>query len=459
MKKRSVSLVVLMGLLFLSASATFLTPSVKQVDNSVDHLKTSAGEITIVTPENKTYTESDSGYYPATYGFENDADGNEPDGWVLFPEDPAMYTEILPELGGHKKIIDMNKGNTGGQNYNLYQYFAEPPEYGTIELWVRADDVSEGSDYVFHTDVWGFGIRDNAFHYFEPVVWNPIAFPASDNTWYHVKVQFECSSGNNYGLSEDSWRIFINGNQFGDFNFSIAQTNVTNLRISQNWRFSNYHTYTDAIGYSWDPSYNIGDNLNEGLLLSYENSTTLDWQGYSLDSQANRTILGNVTIPMPADGLHRVQVFGNDSINTMYESNTRYFTVNTAPPEIGINSPTDSQVIGSTAPSYDISITGPYDSIWYALEGGTNYTATGLTGTIDQSAWSALPDEIITIDFYANNSAGMKGTAQVMVVKDSSEEPPPTPPGIPGYNLIALVGACGIITLVIIKKKRGRIKP
>ncbi|GAH73632.1 unnamed protein product, partial [marine sediment metagenome] len=22
--------------------------------------------------------------------------------------------------------------------------------------------------------------------------------------------------------------------------------------------------YVDAIGYSWDPNYNIGDNLNEG---------------------------------------------------------------------------------------------------------------------------------------------------------------------------------------------------
>ncbi|GAG53987.1 unnamed protein product, partial [marine sediment metagenome] len=37
--------------------------------------RASAGEIIIVTPENKTYTEPMSGYYPATFGFENEVDG------------------------------------------------------------------------------------------------------------------------------------------------------------------------------------------------------------------------------------------------------------------------------------------------------------------------------------------------------------------------------------------------
>lgn len=45
-----------------------------------------------------------------------------------------------------------------------------------------------------------------------------------------------------------------------------------------------------------DPAYLVGDNLNEGLLFSFENSTTLDWMGYSLDGQTNRTIFGNTTI-------------------------------------------------------------------------------------------------------------------------------------------------------------------
>jgi len=54
--------------------------------------------------------------------------------------------------------------------------------------------------------------------------------------------------------------------------------------------------------------------LKEGLLLSYENTTILDWQGYSLDDQANITILRNKTIKIPSDGQHRIQVYGNDTM-------------------------------------------------------------------------------------------------------------------------------------------------
>jgi len=334
MKNFRINLAILIGILILGVFVSFPIVSVNNPSNPVEEIKLSDGEITIVTPENKTYTGSMSGFYPGTYGFENDKIGEEPEDWLLFPGDPAMSTEILSELDGHKMVLDMNKGNTYGDNYNLYQYFSEPQVYGAIELWMRTTDALEGSHYHLQNDttaVWGFGISDNTFNYFEPGVWNPVAFSALSNVWYHIRVEFECGSGNHYGLAEDTWRMFINGVQFGDYNFSIAQTSMKNLRISQNWRYDNYHIYTDAIGYSWNQNYNLGDNLNEGLLLSYDNTTSLIWQGFSIDGLSNKTILGNSTIPLPNDGIHSIQVFGNDSVGTMYESNMRYFTVNTTP--------------------------------------------------------------------------------------------------------------------------------
>ena len=47
---------------------------------------------------------------------------------------------------------------------------------------------------------------------------------------------------------------------------------------------SGYHIYMDAIGYSWDPNYNIGDNLKEGLLLSYGSNIDLDIINHNADS-------------------------------------------------------------------------------------------------------------------------------------------------------------------------------
>jgi len=59
----------------------------------------------------------------------------------------------------------------------------------------------------------------------------------------------------------------------------------------------------------------------------------------------------------------------------------------------------------------------------------------------------------LAIDFYANNSAGMEGTSQVQMIKDSSEEPPPEPPGIPGYDLYLLIGTLGLISALLIRKR------
>ena len=84
--------------------------------------------------------------------------------------------------------------------------------------------------------------------------------------------------------------------------------------------------YIDSIGYSWDLDYSIGQNMNEGLLLTYYNNTTLNWQGYSLDGASNKTILGNTTIPIPTNGKHHIQVFGNDSIGENLKSIVLYLT-------------------------------------------------------------------------------------------------------------------------------------
>ncbi len=460
MKKRSVSVVFLIGILFLSASATFLTPSVKQAENPIEQLKTSAGEITIITPENKTHTEPDSGYFPATYGFENDEDGVIPDGWVDAKESPSMTNEIINGMGSHKKILRMDKANTYGSSNNIINIFNTIPEFGTLEFWICTNDVSKGTDWNFFIEggastdhVFSVGIDSNMLHCYNGTEPLALLLGANNNEWYHIRVDFECGTGLYMGITQFHYRVFINGQDYGDFPFVNNHNYLYRIRIHQNWRYSNYISYTDAIGYSWDHNYNIGDNFNEGLLIGYDNTTNLDWQGYSIDEQSNKTIMGNTTIPMPADGGHNIQVFGNDTMGAMYESE-RYFTVNTAPLKITINSPTPSQVVGTSAPSYDISVTGLYDSIWYTFDGGaTNITTNSLTGTFNQAAWSALSDGIITIDFYTNNSAGMEGSAQVMVFKDSSEEPPSAPPGISGYDLYLLIGTFSLVSIIFFRKR------
>jgi len=56
----------------------------------------------------------------------------------------------------------------------------------------------------------------------------------------------------------------------------------------------------------------------------------------------------------------------------------------------------------------------------FSLNGGVNTTFTGLTGSINQALWNALAEGNVVIRFYANDSAGNMGFAEVTIRKDVS---------------------------------------
>jgi len=113
-----------------------------------------------------------------------------------------------------------------------------------------------------------------------------------------------------------------------DFQSSHSTGGPNRIKMVSSESQTQVYEYLDAFSITGlQDNYEIGDNLNEGLLLSFENYTALDWMGYSLDGQNNKTILGNSTIPMPKDGVHTIQVFGNDSLGELYKSEVRKFTI------------------------------------------------------------------------------------------------------------------------------------
>lgn len=275
------------------------------------------------------------------------------------------------------------------------------------------------------TSVWGDGIgwiqiwQDN-LRYQDDIGWTDVK-SISDNTWYHIKIEFECTTGNYQGLSQDTWRFYVNGETFGDFNFLNDISNVTQIYCFTRGADTNYRCYTDAFGFSWDSNYDIGDNLNEGLLLSFDNTTSLDWMGYSLDGLANKTILGNRTIPMPLDGTHNIQVFGNDSLGEWYESEIQYFSVDISGPSIIINSPSQNSIFNNSSPNYEVIITDfNLDKMWYSLdEDINNISFTELTGKINQDEWDKQVDGNVTLRFYANDTFGHTNIEEVIIEKDT----------------------------------------
>lgn len=90
-------------------------------------------------------------------------------------------------------------------------------------------------------------------------------------------------------------------------------------------------------------------------------------------------------------------------------------------PNITIIEPLLYQKFKYSPPNFTLSIAEahPLDTTWYTIDGGTtNITFTGLSGTINLSSWDNLSEGAITITFYANDTTGNVGVAEITVYKD-----------------------------------------
>ena len=366
--------------------------------------------IHIVSPENKTYTALTGGYYFATYGFENDINGRTP-GWFQEVGTRGGSVKVVEELGGHKKILELRDTSSGFNAHVIKTLFATP-EFGTIEYWMRSDYPKlcgfRLDNGLIVNEMITMRIAFNILQYQNGTGWNNIRI-IQNNTWYHIRVDFECTTGNYTGLSQYTWRIYVNSINYGEFNFINNQNQASRIEWYTDYIFSlmGYSYYIDAIGFSWT-NYNLGDNLNEGLLLSFDPKLQLDTISYSFDGQAEMNVLGNTVIPFPEDGLHTIQIFGSNSHGDTIQSELRYFTVDTKFPDIQINSPGLNDIFGMLPPKYNISIIEEnVVSTWYTLDGGTtNISFTELTGYIDLDTWLLLENGPITIRFYVEDIVG-----------------------------------------------------
>jgi hypothetical protein len=403
-------------------------------DNSINRLDTlpklSSSAINITTPENKTYTGPMSGYYPGTFSFEDEIGqiGYEISIMDNYYAASSCYADVISDLGGHNDVLHLRDGTSGGSVW-FENIFEVEQSNGSIEFWIRTTDASLGTELRLYDDTYTVGnqagqfkIGFDTFQVRNGSSWVELTDPIpQDNMWYHISLHFESSMGGYMGLSQYTYSIEIDGDNVGTFDYIYTPMNIRVIHFTTGYTNTNFDSYIDAVGYSWDPSYSTGDNFDEGLLLSFDTGFTPDWLGYSLDNQINKTILGNSTIPFPVkDGIHTIQLFGNSSGGFIYKSIVRYFTTYDYP-KISIISPGFHEFSGITAPNFILSIIEPnIDTSWYTLDDGTtNYTFSGSTGQINQTEWEKFSNGSVTIKFYANDTYGLEGYDEVTLWKDT----------------------------------------
>jgi len=330
MKKQVLSVIMIITIISPSfiGLISYLT---KDINSSKENYpKSSDSEIQIITPANDTYYAGMSGYFPATYGFENDAIGKAPAEWND-TSNSNCASNVLMNKTGHKKVVELNDGSESGCAV-LNKYFSSNQMLETIEFWYFPDNnlhstvdlySASGQPYIsiqFLADI-------DCIRYLNGVY--QVFYLNYQERWYHLRIDVD--------YSNDVFDVFVDGVKYVE-NGAFRNPSDTCSRVRFcTWIAGTGQVYVDAIGYSIDSNYEIGENLHEGLLLSFENSTNLDWISYSLDSNVNKTIMGNTTVSLPHRGTHSIQVFGNDTLGTIYQSEKRYFTMDYG--LININTP------------------------------------------------------------------------------------------------------------------------
>jgi len=306
------------------------------IENNSMSPKSSNGEINLVTPENITYTEGMDGYYPGTYGFENDPDGSLPVEWIDDSTSDCI-TEVLYESGNHKKVLHLYDPFLSSKQASAYNDWSNwgTQSYGTVEFWFKTSEVNNFNQIVlrYGTTTRLRLIIDNGKWLFHDSKWEVPGLQIEEidpisNQWYHIRLDFETTTGGYSGLDQYTFRIIVN-NEYVSGEMGFDSNGQVNRLLFTTGEDLGYSIDVDAIGYSFDTSYNIGDNLKTGLLVNFESTVDLDSDSmkYSLNGQVNKTILGNTTIQMPVNDLYTIQVFGTYQAS-IYSSALRYFTVN-----------------------------------------------------------------------------------------------------------------------------------
>jgi hypothetical protein len=273
--------------------------------------------------ENYNVTLSEN--YIGTYSFEEDAVGGDPTGWVL--NEDGGTVNVISNLGGHNKVLELHD-TVNGDPVEATRTFSSPQTYGTIEWWWRTDDATDASVLRMTNDVtilFYLMIDADKFQYWDGG-WNDVGLAATDDTWYHIRIDFECTAGDYSGLSQYDWNLFINRVEYGPYDFGNNEAEVDYQRYYTSSADLNYYQYIDAIGYSWDTDYcQVEDTWNFENDFKSWNKNPYNLTNLFSDNWDYYGVLGGIYSVDGEFDIHKKYLEIYDDSNTGYYPGTHSF--------------------------------------------------------------------------------------------------------------------------------------
>lgn len=204
-----------------------------------------------------------SDYYYATYDFRDDVIGGNPSGFII--DENGGTINIIAEKDNHKKVLEFFDNDV----INSVGVINEFPTQidGVIEFWWSYNATQALQHYLvilfregefprFYLYLNYLYDRLGSIQYRDSIDFHPTGYYDNPiNTMIHIKIEFDDT--NNKG------KFTVNDINYGKFPyFSNSTIGINNILITTrgvNTEPPFWH-WIDAIGYSWDFNYNIGDN-------------------------------------------------------------------------------------------------------------------------------------------------------------------------------------------------------
>ena len=190
--------------------------------------------------------------YPAIFSFDDGKLGFDPLNFTC-DDFGAGNIAVRENLDGHERIVELEDTN-GADFVRLTQEFTDvDQESGYVEWWWRTDEATDSSQ--FYLDDAGamlflIAIQGDDFDYYDGG-WNEIESVVEDDTWYHMKVAFECGTDEFMGLDQYTYYVFINYTRYGAFPFWNNRPNVDMCGWQSDAADVGYSQFIDAVDYSW----------------------------------------------------------------------------------------------------------------------------------------------------------------------------------------------------------------
>ncbi|MFX1477393.1 MAG: PKD domain-containing protein, partial [Promethearchaeota archaeon] len=243
-------------------------------------------KIETVEDEYIVFESIDTEQYKSIYSFTNEADdttGTDIDFVDYEYMEWDNNVKVISGLDCHQKVLELS---VECEAQSIFEHhFDSGQENGTIEWFMRTNAANKQS-YIDFTSGSGSGllicIDEGKFKY-SFYNWHNIR-SASSNTWYHIRVDFECGSGGYKGLSADKFYIYIDGVQYGPYNFQNGKSSIEKIKFGSYITDYDYSSYFDDFGFSWDSNYTIGDNRFPTNYVSEEFEFSLEDLPYNFDT-------------------------------------------------------------------------------------------------------------------------------------------------------------------------------